>query len=184
VSELRTGGGHEADRKGTGSGQVIHYIDKALWAVEDMRWTGSGQEEDRKRDTTSNPLILNPKEKKTDTRFRASEFLLNAGAEKQLVTDWLKVRKEKRLANTQTAFSGFLKEVVSSGGSINEVLTLCCLKGWGGFKVSWLEKEGVSFQSKKEESDKKCAGCGILVEFGCNGKTAESRACARYEQQS
>lgn len=36
-------------------------------------------------------------------------------------------------------------------------------------------------QIVKPQEDKKCAGCGILVEFGCNGKTAESRACARYE---
>ena len=76
VSELRTGRGHEADRKGTGKGHAIHYIDKGLWDEEDTKRTGRGQEEDRKRDTTINPIILNPKENKKDMRFRASEFLL------------------------------------------------------------------------------------------------------------
>lgn len=42
------------------------------------------------------------------------------------------------------------------------------------------EDEAVASAPVPQE-DKKCAGCGILVEFGCKGKTAESRACASYE---
>lgn len=90
----------------------------------------------------------NEKKKETDTRFCASEFLLNAGAEKQLVTDWLKVRKEKRLANTETAFSLFLKEVTASGLEINFVLTTCCQRSWGGFKAEWLQKDTGKIKEK------------------------------------
>lgn len=83
----------------------------------------------------------NKDKKEKDTRFRASEFLLNAGAEKQLVTDWLKVRKVKGLANTETAFTLFLKEISRSGLEINSVLTTCCHRSWGGFNADWLQKD-------------------------------------------
>jgi len=77
-------------------------------------------------------------EKKKEKRFTAVSFLLEAGAERQLAEDWLKVRKTKKLASTKTAFDGFLKEVSISGKTINEILTICCEVGWGGFKAEWL----------------------------------------------
>lgn len=49
---------------------------------------------------------------------------------------------------------------------------------------SYLNDTGpVSGQQTQPQEDKKCAGCGILVEFGCGDKTSESRACANYEQR-
>lgn len=61
TSELRTGKGHLADRKGTGSGHLITLKLNNLHEVEDRKRTGKGQEEDRKRDTTIYP---NPKPNK------------------------------------------------------------------------------------------------------------------------
>jgi predicted CopG family antitoxin len=67
--------------------------------------------------------------------------LLKLGAEKQLVSDWLAVRKKKKLTNTQTALKGFLKQVDKSGNSLNDVLTKCIEKSWGGFEADWYKKE-------------------------------------------
>jgi uncharacterized protein YdaU (DUF1376 family) len=70
-------------------------------------------------------------------KFSAIDFLLKAGADRRIAADWLKVRKEKRLAPTQTALEDVVAEVEKSGLPLNEALKLCCVKGWGGFKAKW-----------------------------------------------
>ena len=67
--------------------------------------------------------------------------LLKLGAEKQLVSDWLAVRKKKNLTNTQTALNGFLKQVDKSGNSLNDVLTKCIEKAGEDLKRNGLKKQ-------------------------------------------
>lgn len=86
------------------------------------------------------------KEEKEEIKDTPSAFsfyyeLLKLGAEKQLVSDWLAVRKKKKLTNTETALKGFLKQVDKSGNTLNDVLTKCIEKSWGGFEADWYKKE-------------------------------------------
>lgn len=60
---------------------------------------------------------------------------------RQLVSDWLKVRKAKKLAITETAIKGFMREVEKSGWTVEQVMTKCCEKGWGGFEAKWIANE-------------------------------------------
>ena len=82
--------------------------------------------------------------KDTPSAFSFYHELLKLGAEKQLVSDWLAVRKKKKLTNTETALKGFLKQVDKSGNSLNDVLTKCIEKSWGGFEADWYKKEKCS----------------------------------------
>lgn len=84
--------------------------------------------------------------------FGARKFLLAAGASSSLADDWLKVRKTKRLANTETAFMDFLAQVEKAGGNINAVLKHCILKGWGGFEADWLLPK-VNAHAKHQDID-------------------------------
>lgn len=59
---------------------------------------------------------------------------------RQLVEDWLKVRRAKKLAVTETALAGFRREAEKSGHTLEFVLRLCCEKNWGGFEARFLEK--------------------------------------------
>lgn len=79
--------------------------------------------------------------KDTPSAFSFYYELLKLGAEKQLVSDWLAVRKKKKLTNTETALKGFLKQVDKSGNTLNDVLTKCIEKSWGGFEADWYKKE-------------------------------------------
>lgn len=118
------------------------------------------------------------KEKKgKDTHFCAQVFLSKAGVEKQLAEDWLKVRKTKRLADTETALAAILKEIEKTNRPINEIFKICCVKSWGGFKDSWPWREEIK-QSTHEE-DQKCLGCQYLPNCA-PAKTEGSRACANY----
>lgn len=80
--------------------------------------------------------------------FKFFDSLISLGAEKQLVSDWIAVRKLKKLSNTITAFENFNNEVLKSGKSINEVLKECVINSWGGFKSEWLQSNKMQAQKK------------------------------------
>jgi len=69
--------------------------------------------------------------------FSFYHSLINLGCNKQLVSDWIKVRKNKRLTNTETALKKFIIQVEKSGYSIDDVLEKCIEKSWGGFESDW-----------------------------------------------
>lgn len=71
--------------------------------------------------------------------FKFFDSLISFGAEKQLASDWIAVRKTKKLSNTITAFENFNNEVQKSGKNINEVLKECVVNSWGGFRADWLK---------------------------------------------
>lgn len=72
-------------------------------------------------------------------KFSFKKSLLDYGFTENLVDDWLKVRKTKKLTNTETAFEKFIKEVEVAKIDINEVLKTCVEYSWGGFNHEWLE---------------------------------------------
>lgn len=75
-----------------------------------------------------------------ETKFNFKDSLLNSGFDKELVEDWLKVRKTKKASNTKTAFNGFLKEIQSVNNlERNEILKICVEKSWSGFRKDWLD---------------------------------------------
>lgn len=92
-------------------------------------------------DTVNDTVIVNDI-KNIDippTAFSMYRSLLDLGAEKQLINDWLKVRKTKKATNTKTALYGFISQVEKSNKDLNSILKICIENSWSGFKVSWLE---------------------------------------------
>jgi hypothetical protein len=55
--------------------------------------------------------------------------------------DWLKLRKEKKAAVTQTALDGIEREAKKAGVSLQTALETCCQRGWTGFKATWMEEK-------------------------------------------
>ena len=96
---------------------------------------------DNVNDNVNDNVILLEKETKYNFDFKKS--LIDAGCEKKLAEEWLKVRKTKKATNTETALKTFLIEVAKSEKSINEVLTVCISQSWSGFRSSWkIEENG------------------------------------------
>jgi len=63
--------------------------------------------------------------------------------------DWLKLRKSKKAAVTQTALDGIQREADKAGVSLQTVLETCCERGWTGFKAEWLQpKQSHAYQDK------------------------------------
>jgi uncharacterized protein YdaU (DUF1376 family) len=70
-------------------------------------------------------------------KFSATQFLLNQGVDKRFVDDWLKVRKAKKAAPTETAMEKIAHEVRKSGLTWNDAIRTCCEQSWAGFNASW-----------------------------------------------
>ena len=60
--------------------------------------------------------------------------------------DWVKLRKEKRAAVTQTAIDGIEREAKKAGVSLQTALETCCARGWTGFKADWLAEKMTATQ--------------------------------------
>jgi len=95
------------------------------------------------------------KEENNNTALPFSFFnsLINYGFKKELVLEWIKVRKNKKLTNTETSFKNFIKEIEKTNADKNDIITECIVKSWGGFKSEWYKKEnyfGFNEKSKYE----------------------------------
>ena len=79
------------------------------------------------------PITINHKPKNTNTV--APPYGVTDG----VWQDWLKLRKAKKAAVTQTALDGIQREADKAGVSLQSVLETCCERGWTGFKAEWLQ---------------------------------------------
>ena len=73
------------------------------------------------------------------------------GVEKQIANDFLAIRKAKKSPLTETAVIGIKREAEKAGFTLQEALTVCCERGWVGFKAEWVTKQPVSFADRKEK---------------------------------
>ena len=95
------------------------------------------------------------KERKEDNNkalpFSFYNSLINYGFDKKLVSEWLKVRKNKKATNSETAFDNFIREVEKLDCNINDILKQCVANSWSGFKSSWYKKESYSENNFKRK---------------------------------
>jgi hypothetical protein len=83
----------------------------------------------------------NEEETATPLKFSFFNSLIDYGFEKNLVNDWLQVRKTKKASNTETAFKSFIKEIQKRNSDINQILELIVSKNWISFKWEWYDNE-------------------------------------------
>jgi len=102
--------------------------------------------------TVNDNDILLPKEPK---KFSFKNSLINYGFKKELVEDWMLVRKNKKATNTETSFKTFILEVEKTKEDRDSILRLCVEKDWKGFKSSWDWKEKSSPKQQNNLQPKK-----------------------------
>lgn len=91
-------------------------------------------------------------------------LLTSRGIPDQLAKDWLAIRKEKRQHLTETSLAATEREAIKVGKTLEEVIVICCERGWGGFRAEFLNNNsqsahgGGGFKTKqqiiKENNDK------------------------------
>lgn len=64
--------------------------------------------------------------------------LVTEGVDQQHASDWLLLRKGKKLPLTPTAWDEVKTQAMAAGLPIGEAVRLAAVNGWGGFKAMWL----------------------------------------------
>ena len=93
--------------------------------------------------TTYNNILIEEDKSSSNNIKRSSRYdfkkaLLEIGVSEQTAKDWMEVRKERKAANTETAFQGVEREILKSGRSAEECIRLAVENSWRGFKAEWL----------------------------------------------
>jgi hypothetical protein len=120
--------------------QVKGYEDKTGLTLNNP--TVGGRQGVKNKNLTSTQQVqekvqVQEKEKEEYTKATPFNFynsLIDLGGDKQLVSDWLKVRSNKKATNSETAFNGFKKQLDKTNVNINIILDLCVVNSWAGLK--------------------------------------------------
>ena len=86
--------------------------------------------------------------------FNFKNSFLDLGVNKQILDDWLKVRKNKKATNSETAFNNLASQIKTSKKSANECIKIAAENSWSGFNAEWLNKPA----SKTNQIDNMDAG--------------------------
>lgn len=83
-------------------------------------------------------LIINQESnKKTRTSSLAPKVAIPIGVDELVWNDFLTLRKSKKASLTATALKGIEREAGKAGLHLQDVLQMCCERGWIGFKAEW-----------------------------------------------
>jgi len=72
-------------------------------------------------------------------KFSFRKSLSELGVEKDVIDDWLKVRKTKKATNSKIALNAIIREIEKSGKEANEIIKICVINSWSGFKNEWFK---------------------------------------------
>ena len=80
-------------------------------------------------------------------KFNFKNEMLLLGVDKQVLNDWLEVRKLKKARNTKTAFDGIVNQIKKAGLIPEDAIKLAAQENWSGFKASWYFNKQVTNES-------------------------------------
>ena len=82
-------------------------------------------------------------------KFNFKNEFLSLGVDKQILDDWLTVRKKKKASNTKTAFNAIIKEISNTGLMVGDAIEYAASKSWSGFKAQWYFNENPQTEIKQ-----------------------------------
>ena len=109
-----------------------------------------------------------PKPKKPQSKIELDYSCWPSMPDKQIMDDWLAMRKSKKFPISQTVINTQGKQyviAVTAGYTMNECVAEAATRGWAGFKAKWMDNATGS--NKSQAQDK-----GNIMEF-VHGKRPE-----------
>lgn len=100
---------------------------------------------------TENENDIENENENVNIKFSMLKELISIGVDKHIAEAWIKVRKNKKLTNTQIAFDKTKREIEKSGYSANDCIRLCVERSWGGFKAEWCANIGEDISTPKTD---------------------------------
>lgn len=87
---------------------------------------------------------LNKKKEVKSKKFPFKDFLIDYGFDEKLIDEWLKVRKNKKATNSETAVKNFISEIEKRDCNLNEIMEIIVSKSWSGFSWEWLDHKNLN----------------------------------------
>lgn len=103
--------------------------------------------------TQTSAAVAEEKSKVVTIAFDALRWLTENGVAENHARDWLKVRKAKRAANTETAFVQAKDAAVSAGWTMAQAVAHMAAKSWQGFDADWVKGVSPPGGAEKIEPD-------------------------------
>lgn len=103
-----------------------------------------------KKEVTKDIVVSTPK-------FNFKNELLALGVNKDILKDWLTVRRKKKASNTETALEGFLTEVNKANITVAEAVKVAAESSWSGFKANWYNNKQPTAKPTVDYNDKSWA---------------------------
>lgn len=66
------------------------------------------------------------------------------GVSVSIFKDYLEVRKAKKAKWTETALKGLQREAQKANLNLEQVMQICCERGWTGFKAEWIANQATN----------------------------------------
>jgi hypothetical protein len=108
----------------------------------DQQTTNKRPADDQQTTTKQTLKHLSIKEENNNTRKSSLSKLIDLGVDEQIAKDWLLIRKTKKLPFTETALKQISKEADLANLTFPQVIEICAINNWGGYKSSWPIPEG------------------------------------------
>lgn len=90
-----------------------------------------------KHTPTAKPKAATTTEKPAGTKTAVAAVACPSDVDTTVFADFLQIRKAKRAPLTATALGGIRREADKAGVTLEEALTVCCERGWVGFRADW-----------------------------------------------
>lgn len=97
-----------------------------------------------------------PEPRSSSTKKKAPALQTPIGVSEEVWQSFLLIRKAKKAPVTDLAILGIRREAVKAGIELEQALTICCERGWAGFKAEWMQGQQARPQAESfYERDKK-----------------------------
>jgi uncharacterized protein YdaU (DUF1376 family) len=117
--------------------EIAHFHSK----IQQASKAGKASAERRSNARSTDVQPTNNQEPITNNHKPKNTVAPPFGVTESVWQDWLKLRKAKKAAVTQTAIDGIEREAKKAGVSLQTALETCCARGWTGFKAEWIEEK-------------------------------------------
>lgn len=122
----------------------IHEISEKRRKAANKRWKGKNANASKhdasavQTDAEESREEENENREEGEKKFNFKKSLIEYGFKKELVDDWMEVRRKTRAVNSKTALLGFLREVEKTGMDMDQVLQICVERSWRGLQAKWI----------------------------------------------
>ena len=99
------------------------------------------------------PLTTNHKPVTINKHIQPRALLEAENIPKNIINDFIAIRKVKKLPITQSAIDGIKKEALKLNYTLLQAIEICCAESWAGFKADWVLNKNKQSQAPPNRAD-------------------------------